>query len=590
MIFIAYLLRKSPRLAAVPIEMIPPQCSENATATEQFIFSEIAKLNRIENVYCFHSLGVEKHSSKENAECDFVILTSIGVFCLEVKGGNVSRVNGVWQIGPPDAKYTSEEGPFRQANGNRWAILKYLQSKGCLSRETAIFGWGVVFPSILFEESDPEWSPELVYDVRDRKFPFERYLTRLETYFQRKRREQGRPNVPRLSSALLERTAQHLRPDFQFYQTFAAEICRSQSEILNWSHEQYRILDYVLNDTNPRLICQGGPGTGKTILAIEAGRRLASQGKSVLIVCYNKKLANHIQSASIGMNFRVETFVAYVSKILSRTGRRIDNLHAKLFHDRGSVEFLSAFSKACDELEVIDELVQFDTIIVDEAQDILTQANFSALIRLLRGRANGSWLMFLDHELQHNVYDRLEMDVVAAAQHQGAATVTLNENFRNPKQTSMEAYRFAGCKPPKCSRKFDASVSYVEFDEVSDQKSSIIRLLNKLIQQGVNPADIAILSLKNNEKSTINELTEDLDRLLVETFGTSTKSFIISSISSFKGLEAEIVIIIDTPDTLETAWSESIMAVGITRARTKCFILSSKSFAQWRASYLRAEA
>ena len=106
----------------------------------------------------------------------------------------------------------------------------------------------------------------------------------------------------------------------------------------------------------------------------------------------------------------------------------------------------------------------------------------------------------------------------------------------------------------------------------------------------MSPADIAILSLKNNEKSTINELTEDLDRLLVETFGTSTKSFIISSISSFKGLEAEIVIIIDTPDTLETAWSESIMAVGITRARTKCFILSSKSFARWRASHLRAEA
>ena len=154
MIFIAYLLRKSSRLAAVPIEMIPPQCSENATTTEQFIFSEIAKLNRIENVYCFHSLGVEKHSSKENAECDFVILTSIGVFCLEVKGGNVSRVNGVCRLVHPTQNIHLKRA-FSPSQWQQVGNFKVFTIEGMLVRETAIFGWGVVFPKV-FEESDPE--------------------------------------------------------------------------------------------------------------------------------------------------------------------------------------------------------------------------------------------------------------------------------------------------------------------------------------------------------------------------------------------------------------------------------------------------
>ena len=89
--------------------------------------------------------------------------------------------------------------------------------------------------------------------------------------------------------------------------------------------------------------------------------------------------------------------------------------------------------------------------------------------------------------------------------------------------------------------------------------------------------------------SIANEIIEDLSGLLSDVAGASDDAFTLSSISSFKGLEAEIVIIVDTPDSLETGWNESIMAVGITRARTKCFVVVSKSFVQWRSNRINTQ-
>jgi Rad3-related DNA helicase len=56
--------------------------------------------------------------------------------------------------------------------------------------------------------------------------------------------------------------------------------------------EQYRVLD-LLRD-NPRIICQGGAGTGKTFIALEFARRQALGGKKVLITAHSKVLTAFI--------------------------------------------------------------------------------------------------------------------------------------------------------------------------------------------------------------------------------------------------------------------------------------------------------
>ncbi|WP_248767662.1 DNA/RNA helicase domain-containing protein [Pseudomonas sp. MWU12-2345] len=40
----------------------------------------------------------------------------------------------------------------------------------------------------------------------------------------------------------------------------------------------------------------GWPGTGKTLIVIETARRLAAQGKKVLVVSFNNKLTEYVRT------------------------------------------------------------------------------------------------------------------------------------------------------------------------------------------------------------------------------------------------------------------------------------------------------
>ena len=53
-------------------------------------------LQATENWVCLHSLALADHSYKRYGEIDFLMLTRKGIFVLEVKGGRVSRKDGLW--------------------------------------------------------------------------------------------------------------------------------------------------------------------------------------------------------------------------------------------------------------------------------------------------------------------------------------------------------------------------------------------------------------------------------------------------------------------------------------------------------------
>ena len=55
------------------------------------------------------------HHRKSYGEADFILICPHGVFCLEVKGGEVHRQSGIWTIGWPGKSYESSEGPLSLA-------------------------------------------------------------------------------------------------------------------------------------------------------------------------------------------------------------------------------------------------------------------------------------------------------------------------------------------------------------------------------------------------------------------------------------------------------------------------------------------
>lgn len=567
------------------VHMIPPFCSPNATFTEQQIFNEIKNMKTKEVIYCFQSIGLERHGTKEHAECDFVLMTPRGVFCLEVKGGAIQRKNGIWKIGSGERSYTTTEGPFKQAEGCRWAVLNHLQEQRVLSRKDALFGWGVILPSVVFDYQDAEWGQDVVYDLRDQKSPFSVYLKRLETYFELKRKEKGGRSTPPLNSEKLRICADAMRPDFETGLTVLGLVIESQREAPMLSREQFRVLDLVLSPQNPRLICSGGPGTGKTVLALEAARRISEERQNVLYLCFNTELAAHLSVERGDSKFKITTLHKFMHDIIRRAGLSPAVPIGISEEEHFLKGYPELFEDACEILLETDELPQYDTLIVDEAQDILNERNLACLTLILSGGLKGRWAIFLDQGDQANVYSRFEKQAFNALVEAGAVSVELRENFRNPPKTSSEAYFFSKATAPECRRQLNSPVKYVGVTTDKEAAAKLRALLVELIRDGVCPGDIAILSWRRIGQRLADRFPPNVGKPLVapREAQPDRQQILSTGVAAFKGLESEIVIVTDVPDSLEDDWQTSLFLVALTRTRTKCYAIVSNDFIQWRA-------
>ena len=210
--------------------MISDQIGSGTSAGEVEVFNEIRKWDNSRAYVCLHSLGIARHRRKEYAEADFLLVGPAGVFCLEVKGGSVvERKNGIWTIGSRINNYQSTEGPFKQAQGARWALLDYLERNLIgLNRKNALFGWGVMFPDVIFAERDPEWDNDVIYDQRDRNAPFQQYIDRLEKYFRHRLEETGKAQPAKLGPSRVSEIVNCLRGDFEVVQSLSGLLSQSE--------------------------------------------------------------------------------------------------------------------------------------------------------------------------------------------------------------------------------------------------------------------------------------------------------------------------------------------------------------------------
>lgn len=276
--------------------MLPFRPHSDTTKSEQWVFSQLAEDPALDGYVILHSLGLARHKRKTYAECDFVIIGPLGVYCLEVKGGHVSRQNGAWTIGWPGKSYTSMEGPFKQAQSARGTLLHEVRTrlgKDLIRRMP--FGWGVMFPDVQFVEQDPEWDQECIFDERDKELPVSDYLIKLAEYTLAHEASRGRKFQTPLSPRDIEAIVHSFRADFDLVPGITSLIRESHNELLSLSEEQYSSLETLLHPGNPRVICEGAAGTGKTVLAAEAARRLAQSGLRVLFLCFNRNLALQLQ-------------------------------------------------------------------------------------------------------------------------------------------------------------------------------------------------------------------------------------------------------------------------------------------------------
>jgi hypothetical protein len=558
--------------------MIPPTIHPSVrSAAERRIFELLRAAPGTDGWVCLHSLGLARHDTKRRGEIDFLLLTNRGVFVLEVKGGRVARSGGFWTFTDRYGQQTRKsEGPFDQASGAMFALEKDLRAHfGMDSRlGSLLLGYGVLFPDIRFDSTGTEADPRQVYDLRDRANPITAYIQRLTAF------THATQPSPRFAPRAEDIVALHefLRADFDCVPPLSAQAEDTGRRLIELTTDQYATLDVIAQD--PRCLVTGGAGSGKTMLAIEAARREAREGRRVLLLCFNRLLAVWLEAIVAAERTREQIFVSSLYRFMECLIRQSSLAEEFQTRREGAIDE-ALYGSLYPEYALLATLEggfdPFDVLILDEAQDRMTGKVLDFLDACVRGGLeSGRWRIFFDANNQAAVYGAFEQEALDRLRRFGQSSV-LPLNCRNTRQIADETAKMSRPRVRLAARVAGLPVSYAWHETPASQVRQLRQTLADLLQRHARPGSITVLSPRRLEDSCASALADmDLEPVteanVVAVMAGSQGRITYATVSSFKGLENDFIVLTDI-DELEKNWWRSVVYVGMSRARVGLHLL-----------------
>ncbi len=543
-----------------------------------------------------HSLGVAKHSKRISGELDFlVIVPGRGVLCVEVKAGSVQRRNGIWKYGKGAGAKKSKISPFQQVSDAMHDVRNYV-AKINPSLQKKLFFSAVLFTGIEFHEQSTEWHPWQFADKTQlNRKPISKILAEILNNAHKRfseiestawyKEENAKPNLAEADTIL-----EILRRDFEYHLSPLEERQSLENKIFEFTNEQFGAID--LFEYNDRIIYQGLAGTGKTLLALEAAKRKSANGARVAFFCYNQFLGRWLKQevSKIGetaTNIVVGTFHSYMIEMLGEDSvtTKVEDYWSTTLPSLVIDRYLS------DETEIS----QFDVLIIDEAQDLITDFYLDVMDMLLKGGlAGGRWVFFGDFEKQAIYRDDglcngadLISNLDQRAPHN--TKYLLETNCRNSPEIGHGIQLLFNLEPG-----YKEFLNFMErksirtsFYDSGDKQISTLRDCLNDIQKTLNiqPKDIVVLSF-NKDKNCCAEKLNTLEngRRLIRYRENDDHANKIRycTIHAFKGLESPLIIVTDI-DQISGDYYESLLYVALSRARHDLFLLINSSCKrQWK--------
>lgn len=557
-------------------KMIPKMIEQTASSAEKKIFYELENLS--DEYTVFHSLNLPQHLYKITGEIDFVIISKLGILCLEVKGGQVERKDGIWKFTDRNGNSnTKTEGPYEQVQGNMYTLMKYLKDK--LGEQDNIvkaqFANAVVFTDIEhFVLNDIEFQKEITIDAsRLENNNIENIIKEIFEYYAEKNNTQYHFYRRQLAKNDLEKLSRLLREDFGFTYSLNTEINEIEKQIIKLTEKQQEAFKEM--DENDRIIIRGTGGTGKTLILYEQAIRKAIQNKKVIFVCFNKLLAKYLnkkleaENQDIKQNIQIWQIHSYIINQLKNLGITLPKKDDETyFTETLPKEFLNYESS------------KFDILIIDEAQDLLNYNYIDVLDKIVdKGLKDGIWYMGLDPS--QNLYNKRFDEVYEYIKMEIRPTIKkLNDNCRNTKQISYQNEMFTQIEQSKNEFIDGKDVKYIKYIDENDQKEKIKEIIKELKRENIKLENIVILSKYTYNNSVFkgqNFLEKICNiKLQEEYFDESKEGITFSTIHSFKGLESPIVILCDV-DKLDNKQNQLLNYVAISRTKELLYILLNEN-------------
>jgi len=482
----------------------------------------------------------EEEQAKDG-ETDFVVChPDFGYLCIEVKGGGISfdSDNGEWfSIDRHHVKHPINN-PVSQALKAKYSIRAKLNEHPRwreLLHSNTLRGHSVFFPDVgdVNALSRPDMPTTLIGCAKD-LHSLKRWIDEAFAYWANDTSgftPMGKRGVDVMRDVFAR--------SFLVAPLISSQLANQEVRRLALTKDQMRILDFLRS--HRRVAISGGAGTGKTLLALEKARRLASEGFRTLLTCYNRQLADHLSSLCKNTpNLDVMSFhqLCYrqVESAKRLSGRDLLS-EAKLTYPGKDLYEVQLPNALAYSLDILPD--RYDAIVCDEGQDFREEF-WTPLELLLSDYEKGPLYVFYDDN--QNLYSRAGTFPIQDE------PFTLTTNCRNTAPIHEAAYKhFKGVpvSPP------DIQGDEVQFDESTSRESQAAkintRILDLVSRQGVSPGDITVLIADALHKS---EYYSALTKLplprpatwLVEGVSGET-TVLIDTIQRFKGLESSVVIL-----------------------------------------------
>ncbi len=573
--------------------MIPPTIHPTVrSGAERRVFEVFRDAPNTDDWVCLHSLALAKHETKRRAEIDFLLLTRQGIFVLEVKGGRISRSNGVWTFTDRwDNSVSKNESPFDQAGSAMFSLEKEIREKFTddRRRRRLFFGFGAMFPDITFDLTGTEVDPRQLHDRRRRHRPITDFVDELAAFWrERSTDENGKPTRYAPTDADIEAIVEFLRGDFDLVPSLGAQADESTRHLLSLEKEQYAVLDGLElysdpGDPNPRFIIQGGAGTGKTLLAAEVARREAEKTRGrVLLLCFNRVLQSVLEHnvTSVGDGGIVVKSIGVLLNDLIEASSFADEYKAEARHADERTVYREIMPRFATNAILEGAVEPYASLIIDESQDMMSNEMLDLLEPfVVGGFKQGRWWVFCDMNNQESVFGVFEQEAMFHLMGFGRVSI-LPTNRRNTIPIANETEIVTHPKfPPRAT--VDGLPVKTRFYKPSEQPSALSTVLRSLLKEDVSPHQITVLSPRNTKDCCAAQVTSPSPTLINKSNGWKVGSQLLDSItyctvSSFKGLENDFIVLTDV-DELNSDWWKGVVYVGMTRARVGLYLLMNNS-------------
>ena len=514
-------------------------------------------------------------------EADFTILSpQRGVLAVEVKGGGISfdAATGAWHSVDRNGNQNIIKDPFKQSSKERHALLDQITGHASWRQWNGTrltIGHAVMLPDI----GDP--TPLLGPDRKREIVGVNADIQNVAQWYDRVMRFWAQAKDDTLGAKGVRLIEDILCKSIDVRPILRAAVDDVEQQRIRLTANQAKVFRVI--GGRRRAVVSGGAGTGKTVLAVEKAKALAHAGLSVLLLCYNRPLAD---SLSIGL--KDETLIQAQSyhQLCDQRIRQAQHKGCDIFKEaveaypgagdqhRFDVQMPYALALSADVLEE-----RFDALVVDEAQDF-SDEYWLGVEMLLRDQENGHLYIFIDEN--QALYPRKAKLPVEAE------PFYLTNNCRNTAPIHEIGYCFYQGIPIDPPELIGSEVIWTSQDKVEAQADAVAKRVHQWVHvEGLKPEDVAVLVAKRPKAFAYELLAQRAKTAGVEwAFEThgKVKYVLVDTVARFKGLEAQAIVLWVGDEVVDEAHLE-IMYVGTTRAKSLLNIVGSQKC----VSSLRAE-